>query len=208
MITDKEIDILASQVGERLSASRFSHTLGVMRAAELLCGYCLPEKRNELRAAALLHDIAKELSVEEQQRIIIDGGGTVSAEDVLSTPVLHSFAAPYVIMADFNDFATEDILRAVKFHTVGDAEMSIFDEIVFLADFIEDTREYAACISLRNEILPALKEGNIKENQQLLHRAALKMTDFTIEYLNKRQRHIHSAMFAAKKMLEDKLMAN
>ena len=208
MITDNEIEILASQVEKRLSASRFSHTLGVTRAAELLSEYCLPEKRNELRAAALLHDIAKELPLDEQKKVITDGGGVLNVEDLLSEPVLHSFAAPYVILAEFNTFATSDILRAVKFHTVGDAEMSVFDEIVFLADFIEDTRPYDVCISLRNELLPALKKGRIEENQMHLHKAALKMTDFTIDYLNKRQRHVHSAMLSAKKMLEEKLMAN
>lgn len=208
MISDKDIAELEKQISERLSAQRFSHTLGVMRSAELLGSYCLPHKIDELRAAALLHDVAKELSREEQIRLITDGGGSLTDEDMLSAPVLHSFAAPFAVKRDFPFFATEDILSAVRFHTVGDVNMSLFDEIIFLADFIEDTRSYEACIALRSELLTSLSVGEQKSNQRELHKAAIKMIDFTVKYLENKGRHVHSNMLSAKKMLECKLLNN
>ena len=72
VITDNDILDLIPQVQNSLSAERFSHTLGVMRAAELLGEYCLPGRTCELKAAALLHDIAKELSFDELLVKLVD----------------------------------------------------------------------------------------------------------------------------------------
>ena len=206
VITDKDVMELLPQVQKMLSDERFLHTLGVMRAAELLGEYCLPGFSEELKAAALLHDVAKELSIDEQKRIIIDGGGTVTDEDELCAPVLHSFAAPYLVAAKFPKYATENILSALRYHTTGSDMMSVFDEIIFLADFIEDTRPYKACIELRDELLSPLLIGEIEENQRHLHLMAIKMIDFTAEYLKKRNKPIHSKMASARKMLECKLL--
>lgn len=205
MITNDDIIRLTALVRQRLSENRFSHTLGVMRAAEMLGNYCLSDKIDELKVAALLHDIAKELPLDEQKALILGGGGTLTEEDISCAPVIHSFAAPYVVKKDFSDFAIGEVLSAIRFHTTGDASMSVFDEIVFLADFIEDTRPYKACKELREELISGLVQDKIEENQQHLHRMSIKMIDFTVKYLSDRQRPVHSSMYAARKMLERKL---
>ena len=47
-------------------------------------------------------------------------------------------------------FADNDIVSAVRWHTTGRAEMTLAEKIVYLADYIEDTRKYEECIALRN----------------------------------------------------------
>ena len=70
MLNDEKINELEEAVRARLSPKRFSHTLGVKKCAELLGSRLLPDSICELSAAALLHDISKELSPDEQMRII------------------------------------------------------------------------------------------------------------------------------------------
>ena len=60
--SEKEIDLLRSEVGKRISEKRFNHTLGVEKMALKIGKACLPDRVDELRAAALLHDISKEYS--------------------------------------------------------------------------------------------------------------------------------------------------
>ena len=46
----------------RLSEKRYKHTLGVEDMAKYLGSIIIPKKVDELRAAALLHDIDNEMS--------------------------------------------------------------------------------------------------------------------------------------------------
>ena len=140
MISHSDIENLRGEISKRLSCDRYTHTLGVERAAVFLAQMCLPEKECELRAAALLHDVTKELSTEEHFQILRSAKQKILDKDRDFIPILHSFTAPAVISADFPEFATDQILSAVYNHTLGDSDMTVFDEIIFLADFIEDTR--------------------------------------------------------------------
>ena len=206
MITSEMILELRNDVEQRLSQKRFSHTLGVERAAVLIGEKCLPSKLNELRAAALLHDIAKELSTEDQIEILIKNEFPLNDDDLKSPQILHSFVAPYVIITDFPRFATKEILNATRFHTVGDADMTVFDEIIFIADFVEDTREYDACIDTRNILFEALKSNSTEDNVSELHKVVLHVFDFTEQYLIKKQRPLNSRMFNARKSIEAKIL--
>ena len=70
--------------------------------------------------------------------------------DCLSTKSLyHTFAAPDVIKEKFPKYASANILSAVFKHTTGDENMSIFDQIIFIADFAESGRTYETCKKIR-----------------------------------------------------------
>lgn len=116
----------------------------------------LPEKLSELRAAALLHDLTKELPLAEHLEICSRSETVCSDEAKLSSAVLHGLTAAEIIRESYPDFATDDILSAVRKHTVGAPEMSTFDKILFLADYIEPTRPYSSCISLRESFWASL----------------------------------------------------
>ena len=70
MIDKMSVEALSGKVEGRMSAKRFKHTLGVKKCAELLGSKLLPESAAELAAAALLHDISKEIPIEEQIKLI------------------------------------------------------------------------------------------------------------------------------------------
>lgn len=157
--TENQIDLLRLEVGKRLSQKRFSHTLGVERMAVKIGEKCLPDRIDELRVAALLHDISKEYSEAEHLELMKSYNFSLSDEDLASPQLWHSITAPLVVMRDFPEFSGEDILSAVRNHTVGAPSMSVFDEIILLSDYIEDGRSYEKCVSLRESFLEALKKA-------------------------------------------------
>ena len=75
---DELLNVLRKSVKSRISERRYLHTLGVEDMATKLGEHFIPEMISELRAAALLHDVAKELDYQEQIKIISDQGILVS----------------------------------------------------------------------------------------------------------------------------------
>ena len=67
MITEEILDLLRIKVKSYVNERTYSHILGVEREAASLADIYLPEgERNKARAAALLHDITKNETVEKQ----------------------------------------------------------------------------------------------------------------------------------------------
>ena len=187
LIPAESLDLLATQVAARLSERRFAHTLGVRDTALLLGARLLPGLCNELAAAALLHDITKECSREQQVELCraqkIRLGADVSPE------ILHALTAPAVIRRDFPAFATSRILSAARNHTTGRAGMSLFDKIIFLSDYIEPTRPYPTSRALSTALISHLGEDR-KANIRLLDGAVLRAVDQTLMHLCREHRTV------------------
>jgi len=190
--SEEQISALRRRVSEKLSKKRFSHTLGVERAAAFLAKKILPEKESEIRAAALLHDITKELEEKEQIDIIRSLNNEVSESDMLCPSVYHSLTAPFVIKSDFAEFADEDVLNAVYNHTVGAPDMSLFDEIIFISDYVEEGRTYPACVEIRERLITGITERRaLSERISLLHDATIDSLNNTIVSIVKRGGFLH-----------------
>lgn len=203
--SDKDINLLKNQVESRLSPKRFLHTLGVARSAIKLAEYCLPDFIRETEAAALLHDITKEYTIEEQYKLINEFDIPIDKSDYESPQILHSFTAPAVIKRDFPMFATNRILSAVYNHTIGSPDMTVFDEIIFLADYIEETRTYDSCISVRNYVFHNMADRDYKSNIKVLHNACIKAIDFTISSLSENKRHVNLKNILTRNALMSKI---
>ncbi len=197
IISDEMLVRLRSSVKERMSQKRFAHTLGVERAAIRLGEYFLPERINELCAAALLHDIAKELPYEEQLKAFLSYSDRDSYSGV--DAALHSFAAPAIVLESYPEFATDDILDAVYNHTLGKPDMSVFCEIIFLSDYIEDGRTYESCRKVAEQLYSDLERVSLNsERMSALHRAVVRSIDFTIDSLVKRGSTIDDSVILTK----------
>ncbi len=202
--TVRDVELLRERVGARLSEKRFKHTLGVEKAAFLLAKSCLPDDLHSLCAAALLHDIAKEYT-DDEIISFIEADGIILGDDELSSPaVLHSFAAPFIIKRDFSEFCDEKILSACKNHTLGSPDMSIFDEIIFIADYIEDGRSYESCIKVREALYSSLTDDRI-QNIKELHKAVISSIDYTKSSLEISGKHINSKMLLTRNTIMSKI---
>lgn len=182
--TENQLSALREKIRARLSPKRFAHTLSVEACARKIGGELLPDAVSALSAAALLHDIAKELPVDTQRELACRSGIRLTGTELLCPAIYHSFAAVSVIRSDFPEYAGERILSAVARHTVGCAEMTVFDEIVFLADFIEDSRTYESCIAVRNSFWSAFCAAKDSAGKELaLHRGVMESMDRTMQIL-------------------------
>ncbi len=172
--SETQINDLRFEVKKRLSEKRFIHTVGVEEMAVQIAEFCLPNMVDKIRVAALLHDISKEYS-EAEHFLIAKRHNIVFSDLENSSPALwHSLTAAAVIMEEFSDYADRDVLSAVYNHTVGSPEMSLFDEIILLADYIEEGRIYQNCINVREKFFIDIRKAtNFKQKVCALHEATL-----------------------------------
>ncbi len=139
---------LEKMIRPLMSDYRFKHTLSVVDECKNLAKlFGIDEKK--LVTAAYFHDITKEMPTEKQLTLCKDIGIEVDADTLNSPKTLHSFTAPALIMRDFSQYADEEILSAVRYHTTGKANMTLTEKLLYLADYIEPTRKFDDCKKLR-----------------------------------------------------------
>ena len=183
-ITDGMLDSLRERVRPYMKEKeyRYAHTLGVERECEALGKLLLPDKINKLRAAALLHDITKVLKLEEQLELCGALGIKYEKRDLLSPKLFHARTASGLIRRDFPEYADDEIISAVRYHTTGRRGMTLFEGIVYLADYIEETRTFDECVELRRFFRDAVKKGD-KPVIRIYVDTMIKSFDFSIEGL-------------------------
>lgn len=140
---------LREQVRVTMSQKRFAHTLGVEQTvAEMAALYC-PEKAGMLRAAALLHDCTKEYDEAMTRAVLSREGVKLRRDEEESPQIHHAITAPAEIARLYPALASEELLSCVRWHTTGREGMTVPEALLYLADVIEPTREYPACVALR-----------------------------------------------------------
>ena len=159
-ITEEDLNALRERVRPYLKEKRYLHTLEVEKEAARLGAIYMPEKIPKLRAAALLHDITKAASFEKQLQTCQEFDIMVQRSDLSSPSVFHAITAAAVAGRDFADIADEEILSGVRWHTTGHDAMTVFETLIYLADFIEPTRTFDDCITLRNYFWGSLPQEN------------------------------------------------
>ena len=149
-ITEEMLDVLRAEVGRGMSEKRYRHTLAVERMTERLCALFCPEDTMRMRAAALLHDVTKERSAEAQIAIAERYGLVLTEADLAAPKTLHARTGAAMIPDEFPAFDDPVIRSAVRWHTTGRADMSITEKILYLADYIDDSRTFESCVRLRH----------------------------------------------------------
>lgn len=180
-ITEEAILKLRESVRDYLTEPRYIHTLAVEREAAKIGEIYLPEKLAELRCSALLHDITKKCDLEKQLQYCKEFDIIVDDYDILSPNTFHSMTAAAVAARDFPFLATPDVLAGVRWHTTGHDNMTDFEAIVYLADYIEDTRTATECVELRDYFYGGLKAG--KEKREHFVSTMIMSFDTTIRCL-------------------------
>ena len=148
--SERALALLREQIGKAMSKKRLAHTLGVEQTvAEMAALYC-PEKTGMLRAAALLHDCTKEYDEAQTRAVLAREGIRLREDEVQSPQIWHAITAPAEIPRLYPDFADPELLSCVRWHTTGHEGISVPEALLYLADVIEPTRAYAACVALRD----------------------------------------------------------
>lgn len=137
---------LIEDLEERLSEARFQHVLSVeKKILQLAEKYQVdPEKAS---IVALVHDYAKEIDSQEMLRL----AKKYWNNDLLDTAtegIWHGFAAAYLLKTQFA-CKEQDIIQAVAAHTTGWFEMTSLAKVLYIADYIEDRRDFKGVKKIR-----------------------------------------------------------
>lgn len=141
---NKYIENLRIKVKEALKADnmRYQHTLGVAGTSACLA-MCHGADMNRAYIAGLLHDCAKcvpdDIKISQCQEF----GLGISDIEMESPYLLHSKLGAYYAEHIYN-INDAEICSAIKWHTTGKPDMTLLEQIVFVADYIEPYRNKAA----------------------------------------------------------------
>ena len=125
-----------------LKPARKKHTVRVaLLAAELARKNGCPE--GKIVQAAAMHDAAKNLPPEAPEL-----AGFTPPEGI-PAPVLHQFSGAYLAEHTFG-VQDPEVLDAIRYHTTGRPNMGVAEKIVFLADMLENGRDFPHVEKLRS----------------------------------------------------------
>ncbi len=153
---------LEERIRPYVSGFRYEHTLSVAGECDRLAEiFCLSEKdTSDLHKAALLHDLSKALKYDGQVKLAIELGVDLTEDDLKSPKILHQYTGATLAAMEFPDDADERICRAIACHTTGKAGMTLFEKLLYLADYIEPTRTYDDCVAVRNRFSENVRPHN------------------------------------------------
>ena len=162
---------------------RFLHTLGVADEAISLGKIFLPKKLEKLYFTGLLHDITKDFSTEKHLELCSKYSIEISPD--IAPKLLHSkTGAAYARDKFGDDYIDSEVYNAIFRHTTGSVNMSIFDIIIYLADYIEQGRTFEDCVYLRKFFYDRIKKANTKEERlEVLRKTLVLSFDLTIKNL-------------------------
>ncbi len=132
---------------ENLSQKRYEHVLRVEKVGTQLAEH-YGESVEKASIACLLHDLKKQEDDQTSRQTIIAENLPLDLLD-FGNSVWHGPVAAVYAQKQL-DVSDEDILNAVKNHTVGSEHMSMLEKIVFVADYIEPARNFPAAEKARN----------------------------------------------------------
>lgn len=155
-----EVERIKEYLKENLSKKRYTHSMNVAAAAEELAER-YGEDAKRAYFAGMVHDIAKELPRGEQYRLAQECAFDVSDIELAGSATLHAPAGARLLGEKFG-IDDEEILLAVRYHTVAAAGMSRLAQIVYLADLTSEDRDYKDVRKMRKHAHSSLEKGMLE----------------------------------------------
>ena len=139
------------------------------------------------RRAAILHDCTKYLELDEQLALCKKYGVELDELERRAVKLLHSKTGACIAKHVFGE--DEQVYDAIFWHTTGKADMSMAEKVIYLADYIEPTRDFDGVEPLR------------KLAYEDIDKALLMGMEMTIEEMMQRGSPIHRNTQAARDWL-------
>lgn len=130
-----------------IEPERRAHVDGCIKEAICLSNHW-GEDPARAATAALLHDLTKSLTREEQLKLCEKYGIIPRTADIVSFGPLHAITGAEIARESFG--ADNETASAIRYHTTGRAGMSKLEMIIYLADYIEPTRSFKGVQEVRD----------------------------------------------------------
>ena len=139
-----------------LKPKRMPHVLGTeQEAVRLVRRYGGDE--TQARIAALLHDCTKKLDMAQQLALCEKYGIMLDELEQKALKLLHSKTGAAIAR---DVFGVEDaVYNAILYHTTGKPDMTRLEKIIYLADYIEPTRDFPGVDELRKTVYEDMDKG-------------------------------------------------
>ncbi len=170
-----------------LKHKRIPHVLGTEQEAIRLAERYGADVE-KARVAALLHDCTKRLDMEEQLALCRQYGIQLDALEQQALKLLHAKTGAAIARDVFG--VDDEIYRAIWWHTTGHASMTLLEKIMYLADYIEPSRDFPGVDKLRAVCYKDLDEG------------LLMGLEMTIEEMTSMGNPVHHATIEARDALK------
>ena len=172
-----------------LKHKRIPHVLGTeQEAIRLATRYGADVEK--ARVAALLHDCTKKLDMPEQLALCRQYGIELDELEQKALKLLHAKTGAAIAREVFG--VDDEIYRAIWWHTTGHADMTLLEKIIYLADYIEPSRDFPGVNDLR---------ACVYEN---LDRGMLMGLEMTIDEMTEMGNPVHHATMEARDWLKGK----
>lgn len=180
-----KIDEMEKRLKGRLKERRYKHSKGVAEEAVKLA------RRNEVEEekayiAGLLHDCGREYEEEEMIKEAERRNIAIGEIERANPMLLHAYIGAIKAKEEYG-IEEEEIIAAIWRHTVGGKNMSKLEKIIYLADMIEESREYEGVEELR-EIVKTKELDEVVEYGM----------EETIKYVIKKRKMIHPETIMAR----------
>ena len=191
--TKKLLKQIDEDLKKEISEKRYKHSMGVMKKAEELAKI-YGEDVNKAKLIGLAHDIGKELSKEEKLQYAIENKLGVDEIEKVNIGLLHAKIGADICKKRYG--FTEDMQDAIKYHTVANKNMNLLAKIIFVADKIEENRNY------KNEEKQAKLEEARRIATEDIDKAVLYEIDMSLEYTLRKNELIHpDSIFTRNKII-------
>ncbi|MGK7876286.1 MAG: bis(5'-nucleosyl)-tetraphosphatase (symmetrical) YqeK [Xenococcaceae cyanobacterium] len=171
-------DQVLTWLADNVSALRLQHILGVEQMCIQLAHHHQVDEKKAAQAG-LMHDLAKFFKPTRLLQMASKDGIEIDPICEVNPHLLHADVSAIVARDQFR-IQDEEILTAIRNHTLGSPHMTDLSCIVFVADTIEPSRG-------DNLELEAMRQVS-REN---LHKSVQQTCDYSLRYLLDTRRVIH-----------------
>lgn len=156
-IRSNDIEKMSRKLEKYLTQDRFVHTQGVrFTSAALAMAHGADIRKAE--TAGLLHDCAKCIPDQKKLKLCDRYNVEVTKVEKDNPFLLHAKLGACIASLKY-DIDDPEILDAIRYHTTGRPEMTMLEQIVFIADYIEPRRSKSPNLeAIRREAFRDLDE--------------------------------------------------
>ena len=148
------------------------------------------ESEEDAAEAGILHDITKKLVLSEQLILSEKYGIINDTYETANVKLLHAKTGAALARDLFN--ISDRVYSAIRWHTTGKPDMTVLEKVIYLADFIEPTRDFPGVDALRRTVWEDLDRG------------LLMGLEMTVEEMEEMGNPIHVNTLAARDYLKGK----
>lgn len=179
---------LAEQLKQELSAELYAHSEGVAETAAMLAA-SLGVSKDKARLAGWFHDCAREWTSAELIHYCGEYGIEIDLFAQLSPVILHGPVG--AVIAQKRGVNDGEVLSAIRNHTLGCPEMTVLEQILYVADKIEPNRCYPGVEKLREAVRKDFQQGLLQaaaqaiafvlEKRQVVHPQSISFWNWLVE---------------------------